>query len=270
VLQVPRDIDPATGASPGGACDPRADGFDRPVNVFEADPHLLSDLDPAAADAVRARGIVSSMVLAEGAWTPPSAQEVGPGAIGLLVLDGLLTRTIRFDSVESPMLVGAGDLLRLWDEEQAPSLEFAAEWCVLARTTVAVLDRRFAALMGRVPALGAALLEQTAERARWLSFQLAIAHVRRAEPRVLMLLWHVADRWGRVTPAGTVVPLGLTRTTIARLIGMRRPTVSAALARLVRSGELARNGDGTWTLTGSPPDLSTITRSRPARRLAAA
>jgi CRP/FNR family transcriptional regulator, cyclic AMP receptor protein len=269
VPHVPYDIDFIKRASPLGADDRRAGGFARPVNVFDADPDLLSGVDPATADAVRPRGVVESMVLAEGPWTPPSAQQVGPGAIGLLVLDGLLTRTICFDAVESPMLVGAGDLLRPWEEERAPSLEFAAEWRVLAGATVALLDWRFAALMGRVPALAGALLERTAERARWLSFQLAIAHVRRAEPRVLMLLWHLADRWGRVTPAGTVVPLRLTHTTIARLICMRRPTVSAALARLVRSGELARNGDATWTLTGSPPDLSTITRRRTWPRLAA-
>jgi CRP/FNR family cyclic AMP-dependent transcriptional regulator len=118
--------------------------------------------------------------------------------------------------------------------------------------------------------VAAGLLSRTVERSRWLSFQLAIAHVRRAEPRVLMLFWHLADRWGRVTPTGTVVPLRLTHSTIARLVCMRRPTVSATLMQLVRTGELARNGDGSWTLIGSPPDLATVTRRPGAERLAAA
>jgi CRP-like cAMP-binding protein len=77
-----------------------------------------------------------------------------------------------------------------------------------------------------------------------------------------MLFWHLADRWGRVTPQGIVVPLRLTHGTIARLICMRRPTVSATLMRLVRAGELARNRDATWILTGAPPDLAAITRPR--------
>jgi hypothetical protein len=51
---------------------------------------------------------------------------------------------------------------------------------------------------------------------------------------------------------------------------MRRPTVSATLARLVRSGDLARNADGTWMLAGAPPDLSTITRRRDRTDLEAA
>ena len=123
--------------------------------------------------------------------------------------------------------------------------------------------------MCRIPGLASGLLERTVERSRWLSFQLAIAHVRRAEPRVLMLFWHLADRWGRVTPTGVVVPMRLTHATIARPSVMRRPTVSATLVALVRTGEVARNEDGTWTLTGSPPDLATVNRGRD-RRLAAA
>jgi CRP-like cAMP-binding protein len=245
------------------------DGLARPVKVFAHQPELLADLPPALARVVRDRGIADSRILPTGEWTPPSREDLGAGAIGLLVLDGLLSRTIGFAGLESPELVGAGDLLRPWDDERGASLEFSTEWRVLERATVAVLDGRFARRMCRVPGLTSGLIERTVERSRWLSFQLAIAHVRRAEPRVLMLLWHLADRWGRVTPSGVVVPVRLTHATIARLVCMRRPTVSATLMRLVRTGELARSEDGTWTLTGSPPDLATVNRSR-AERLAAA
>jgi CRP-like cAMP-binding protein len=246
------------------------DEFVRPVKVFDHDPGLLGDLPPALARVVRDRAIADSMVLPTGAWTPPSQQDLGPGGIGLLVLDGVLSRTIGFAGLESPELVGAGDLLRPWDDESAASLEFSTEWRVLERATVALLDSGFARRMCRVPGLTSGLLERTVERSRWLSFQLAIAHVRRAEPRVLMLFWQLADRWGRVTPTGVVVPMRLTHATIARLICMRRPTVSAALVRLVRAGELARNRNGTWTLTGAPPDSDTVHRRCGDRRLAVA
>jgi CRP/FNR family cyclic AMP-dependent transcriptional regulator len=245
------------------------DGFVRPVKVFDHEPGLLADLPPAIARVVRDRARAESLVLPTGRWTPPSHDELGAGAIGLLVLDGLLSRTIGFAGLESPELVGAGDLLRPWDDERGTSLEFTTQWRVLDRATVALLDARFARRMCRVPGVTSGLIERTIERSRWLSFQLAIAHVRRAEPRVLMLFWHLADRWGRVTPSGVVVPVRLTHATVARLICMRRPTVSATLVRLVRTGELARNEDGTWTLTGSPLDLTTVNRSCGERLTAA-
>jgi len=241
---------------------PAGSGFERPVKVFEADPDLLSGVDPATARLPGDGGVVDSILVAEGPWTPPSLAEIGEGALGLLVMDGLLARTIEFAGVRSPELVGGGDLLRPWEEDSAGSLEFAAEWRVLHRATVALLDADFARRVCRVPGLSAGLLARSVARSRSLAFQLAIAHVRRAEPRVLMLFWHLADRWGRVTPSGIVVPLRLTHGTIARLICMRRPTVSAALMRLVRAGELARDRDGTWVLTGSPPDLATVVRGR--------
>jgi hypothetical protein len=234
----------------------------RPVKVFDNDPDLLAGVNPATARLLRDRGVVDSVVVAEGPWTPPTEEELGQGGLGLLVMEGLLSRTIRFAGLESPELMGAGDLLRPWEDDVVGSLEFGTEWCVLQRATLAVLDARFARQMCRVPGLAAGLLARSVERSRWLSFQLAIAHVRRAEPRVLMLFWHLADRWGRVTPDGVVVPLRLTHGAIARLICMRRPTVSATLMRLVRCGELARNRDGTWLLTGAPPDLATVTQRR--------
>jgi CRP/FNR family cyclic AMP-dependent transcriptional regulator len=238
-------------------------GLDRPIRVFDADPDLLTNVDPACTRLLRDRGIADSVVLEEGPWTPPAAAELGPGSVGLLVLDGLLSRTVHFDGLESPELVGAGDLLRPWQDDAAiGSLAFDTEWRVLERGAIALLDERFARQMCRFPGITAGLLDRALARTRWVSFHLAIAHVRRAEPRVLMLLWHLADRWGRVTPQGVVVPLRLTHSAIARLVCMRRPTVSAALARLVGTGELARNADATWTLTGVPPDLATITRRR--------
>jgi CRP-like cAMP-binding protein len=156
-------------------------------------------------------------------------------------------------------MLGAGDLLRPWEaSEETGSLAFQTEWRVLDRATVALLDERFARRMRRFPGLVPALLDRGAQRARLLACQVAIAHVRRAEPRLLMLFWHLADRWGRVTPRGVEIPLRLTHATIAQLACMRRPTVSATLMAIARRGELQRNEDGSWLLTGSPPDVSRI------------
>lgn len=231
----------------------------RPVRVFDSQPDLLDGLTPRVADFAWHVGVAESTILPEGPWTPPGPEALGRGALGLLVLDGLLTRSTGFDGRHTPELVGAGDLLRPWESDAIAGLvEVEASWLVMQRATIALLDERFAERACRVPGLFGALLGRTVQRSRWLAFHAAVAQVRRAEPRVLLLLWQLADRWGRVTPHGVHLPLILTHSFLARLACMRRPTVSAALARLGRAGELARNADRTWMLTGAPPDLDRV------------
>jgi hypothetical protein len=225
------------------------------VRVFEALPNLLDGLAPRDARMAWHVGVAGSAILPEGHWSPPSRGALGPGALGLLVLDGVLTRSVRLDGHQTPELVGAGDLLRPWEADAvAGFVEVDARWKVIDRATVALLDERFAERVCAVPGVCAALFARTVQRSRWLAFHAALAQLRRAEPRVLLLLWHLADRWGRVTPRGIHVPLRLTHALLARLVCLRRPTVSAAIGQLARAGEVGRNSDRTWMLTGAPPD----------------
>jgi hypothetical protein len=62
----------------------------------------------------------------------------------------------------------------------------------------------------------------------------------------------LAERWGRVTPDGVLLPLTLSHRMLGQLIGARRPTVSTALGALTRAGEVSRRMDGGWLLCGSP------------------
>jgi len=55
----------------------------------------------------------------------------------------------------------------------------------------------------------------------------------------MILFWHLADRWGRVTPDGVLVELELTHGLLSRLTSLRRPTVSATLKELRETGEPA-------------------------------
>ena len=41
---------------------------------------------------------------------------------------------------------------------------------------------------------------------------------------------------------------------LGHLVGCRRASVTTALTHLTEDGELLRRDDGTWLLTGSPPD----------------
>jgi hypothetical protein len=72
--------------------------------------------------------------------------------------------------------------------------------------------------------------------------------VRHIIPRLLLLFWHLPDRWGRVGRDGVTIPLRLSDEVIAQLVGAQRPTVSTALQALSREGLLTRRADRTWLL----------------------
>jgi CRP/FNR family cyclic AMP-dependent transcriptional regulator len=228
------------------------------VRLFDHDPDLLAGLDDQTAELLRRRVVVPQVQLACGPWSPPAAGDRLAGAIGLLVLDGLVCRCIRLQGRDCAELLGAGDLLRPWDGSADGPFERPTTWRVLQPTLVAVLDDHFAALLGRWPSIVSALIARSALRSRGLAMNLAIAHIRHAELRLLTLLWLLADRWGRVTPQGVALPLPLTHELLGQLVCLHRPTTSSALQRLVRTGEIARRSDRGWTLLGEPPAQATV------------
>ena len=78
------------------------------------------------------------------------------------------------------------------------------------------------------------------ERAERLATAQAISKLTRVDRRVLAFLWHLAERWGRVTSGGVLVPLTLSHRMLGQIVGARRPTVTAAVRLLVESGEVVR------------------------------
>ncbi len=222
------------------------------VRVFHEDPDLLAGLDATTADVLRHRAVAPRMWIERGPWKPPPATERMRRSLGLLVVDGLFMRTLEVRGRCCHEIVGAGDLLRPWDDVDS-SLADATAWRALDRASLAVLDERFATIAGRWPSITAQLLARSVQRSRSLAINLAIVRERRADVRLRMLLWHLADRWGRVTLDGVHVPLRLTHEILGDLACIRRPTASSALNALTRSDEIARRPDGTWLLTGSPP-----------------
>ena len=136
-------------------------------------------------------------------------------------------------------------------------------WSVLSTVTLAVLDRRFAAEPARYPEITAALFDRLGERSLRLATTQAISQLTRVDRRLKALFWHLAERWGRVSGDGVVVPLALTHRILGQLVGARRPTVSTALSELAEREELIRRADGSWLLRGDPPDAQTFARRRP-------
>jgi CRP/FNR family transcriptional regulator, cyclic AMP receptor protein len=177
-----------------------------------------------------------------------------PGGIGLLMLGGLVVRRVAVHGGSGVELLGQGDLIRPWQGEgETSSLSRTTDWRVLDSARIAVLDHRAATRFARYPELTGRLVARAIERSRNLSTMTAIVNHTRVEVRLLMLFWHLADRWGRVRPDGVFVPLRLTHEMLADLVSARRPSVSTVLTELARRGLLRRDGLG-WLVSGEPPE----------------
>ena len=228
------------------------------ISVLDADPELGAGLAGDARDLARRHAVAAVHALPTGPLEFPTPDDDnGAPAVGLLVLDGLITRDVELARRSTTELLGQGDVVRPWDDEMSlDPLPGRVTWSVLEPARVAVLDRRFAAVAGRWPTMLDTLIGRTARRSRQLSVQRAIAQVPRVDARVLVLLWLLADRWGRVSPQGVRVPLALTHETIGKLVGARRPSVTTALGQLSRRGLLERTDDG-WLLRGDSVDAWT-------------
>lgn len=172
--------------------------------------------------------------------------------IGVLVLDGLLIRRVGVAGRHGAELLGAGDVLVPWHQDEQATLLWTSEWRVLEPMRGAILDDRFARLLARYPRLAARLLARVAQRARMLTVHMAIVHQARVDVRLQMLLWFLAGRWGRVRGDGVTLPIRLTHSVLADLVAARRPTVTTALNDLARQG-LVRPVDDGFLLAGQPP-----------------
>jgi CRP/FNR family cyclic AMP-dependent transcriptional regulator len=235
------------------------------VAVFQEAPELLRAVRPEErAELSRLRVRVAQ--IDRGPWQPATPREEANAHLGLLALDGLILRRVRLGGRNGAELLGAGDLLQPW-VRQMPYDTLCAEpgWEVLEPTRLAVLDRRFAARVAPWPEIAAALVARAMERARMLAFQHVASHIPGLEGRLLALMWAFADRWGRVTRDGIVIPLRLTHATLAELVGASRPSVSTALARLAREGVLNRTGTGWMLDRAAPYDRGAPVRKNGAR-----
>jgi len=220
--------------------------------VLEEDSDLADAIAPGQLPGAIQHCVAGVIVVSRGSWEWQH-QDLTPGGIGLLVLGGLLFRRVGIEGGFGAELLGQGDLLRPWQGEgAASSLTRTTGWRVLEPTRIALLDRQAAVRFARYPELTGRLVARALERARNLATTSAIIHHTRIEVRLQMLLWHLADRWGRVRPDGVLVPLRLTHEMLADLVAARRPSVTTGLAELARRKLVRREGVG-WLLSGDPP-----------------
>lgn len=223
------------------------------MRLLDADRSLGSVLSPEELAVARRYAVADTVAIQRGKHDPKMF--AGEGLLGLLVLRGLMIRQVAVADRRCGELVGPGAVLRPWDDfGQTAPLPFDVSWRVIEDTELARLDRRFMATIVHWPALIESFTARAAERAHTLAFNVAIHCLRHVHLRLLVLLWNLADRFGRVTPEGTHVPLALSHFDLAELVGAARPSVSVALKQLAEDGLVWRNEeDATWMLSREPP-----------------
>jgi CRP/FNR family cyclic AMP-dependent transcriptional regulator len=193
------------------------------------------------------------------------APEDGP-RLGLLVLEGVSIRRLGVGQGVTAELVGAGDVL--WPPEgsqELASVPSRASWKVCEPSRLAVLDRSFWIAAGRWPEIAAEIGARSGQRSDSLEVLRAITQLPRLEARLHAVLWHLADRWGRVELGGTGLPLRLSQQTLADIAGARRQSVNLALKQLLAQEAIERRPRGGWLLKHGPPGEAVALQARPPR-----
>src|SRR3954468_8251862 len=225
------------------------------VLLLQADPELVRGIDARRAREAGQRLYARVIEVPRGRWTDARTLATGAPPIGLLLLEGLLVREASVGDHPSAELLGPGDLLRSWeDNEGEVLLQRSVDWTALTAARLAVIDRSFTVRSAQWPEVFAALIERASRRAERLVVMQAIAHLTRVDDRLLALMWCLAERWGRVVPGGVLLSLRLPHRTLAGMVGARRPSVTTALGQLIGRGEIERRPDGGWLLCGAPPE----------------
>jgi CRP/FNR family cyclic AMP-dependent transcriptional regulator len=241
------------------------------VPLLDLDPDLGQLLEGERLAAAREELTAAVLPLQPGPWEIEKLAGTRPDHIGLLVVEGIVAREVLVWDTVSTELLGPGDVIRPWRLDSGGQLlRHSVRWSVLSPSRVALLDRRVAIRIGRYPEVNAVVIDRVVQRSLRLSVTQAISQLNRVDRRLLALFWHLAERFGRMTPDGVVIPMTLSHRMLGQLIGARRPTVSTALSQLAREGTVVRRDDATWLLRGTAvgvpePDVAKVIPMR--RRL---
>lgn len=238
-------------------------GLPGPVDVtveplLRLDPDLGNHLSWERRAAAKRELMAHVVAVPPGPWNPARYLPPGPANLGLLLVAGLVARELRIGETTSAELLAPGDLVKAAGAGDHPqTLSTRVRWSAVAPTRAAILDAGlFAVLRNRFPEVLLAVIERLEVRSQHLGLTQAIGHMTGVDRRLEALFWYMADRCGKVTADGVLVPLQLSHRLLGSLVGARRPTVSTALAGLAARGSLQRHESG-WLLPLAADELST-------------
>jgi CRP-like cAMP-binding protein len=225
------------------------------VRLLDVDPALGKHLSSEGLSHARRHALVDTRTLAPGGWEPLEDPLVPATLFGLLLLDGALTRRAGLGRRASIELIGPGDLIRPQQPDPDPYaiIPQTAAWRVLEPTTVAVLDDDQIAGLGGLRGVAAELAGRAIQRVHAGSLRMAIAQVPTLEHRLHLLLWHLADRWGRRSAGAVALTVRLPHEVLAELVSAQRSSVGPAIRRLEAQGIIVTRPDGRLELRGDPP-----------------
>ena len=112
------------------------------VRVLEVDAALLEAVPPSGRETARMGLRAKRVSAARGPWRLEGL--VDTSGLGILVTEGLLTRDVQIAGTRSREILGAGDVLRPWDDDSTLNpVPSRTTWTVLEPTVGAVLDQRW-------------------------------------------------------------------------------------------------------------------------------
>lgn len=216
----------------------------RAGRVLDLDPELGAQLPREDWESAREACRANLVEVPEGPWRLPWAATADrPNMFALLLTDGLLIRETALAQHRCLELLCPGDVLLPPPHSDGSLLVTTSNFTALGRLTLMVLSRAFLHAAARWPPLLTAVQQRLADQQARLATQGLVLQLPRAEHRILVTLWLLAERCGRVTRDGLLLPLTFTHEALSRITGARRPTVSLALAHLQTTGCVSLRGE---------------------------
>lgn len=219
----------------------------RLIRFYDVEPDLFVGVPKDR----RSRAIASVTVpvfdVDAGTWRPPPISE---GSLGLLITEGFLLRELSIADRPSLEVLGPGDLL--WPDECIEVLgdSLIPRWRALTAGSVVSINEAATEWMRLLPAALPELVRRAQRRSQLPAFQAVLRKIRGPD-RLLAVLRYFAGRWGSPTTGGLVIPFRLTHNTLADLVAVRRPTVTAHLHALTRRGVLRISNERHWIVGDS-------------------
>jgi CRP/FNR family transcriptional regulator, cyclic AMP receptor protein len=222
------------------------------VRILERDPELGPRIPAQHLAQARAALVARVRSLDRGVWEAPETAD--SRHLGFLVLDGLLARDVVLAGTTCTELLGPGDVVGPSTSSHDDTLvRYRVLWHVLEPVQLAVFDGHFSRSLADWPQVMRVLLERTLDGSLRASIHAALLQLSPVETRLVVMFWLLAERWGRVTPAGVVLKLRLSHQMLGQLVGCQRASVTTALHHVEENGLVRRRSDRTWLLKGSPP-----------------
>jgi CRP/FNR family cyclic AMP-dependent transcriptional regulator len=158
---------------------------DPTCHVLREDPELARAISPGRRALAEETCTASALNVRRGRWNQPAGDL--PDGVALLVLDGLLLRSVAVEGRSGAELLGTGDVVRPWRDGGDAKLRRATAWRALQITCLAVLDDHAVERMADYPEIIRGLLERSLDHSRRLVVNMAIVHQPKVDIRLQML-----------------------------------------------------------------------------------